>query len=177
MEVRPDLAPTMELVYKAGDKEMAFYMVAGCCGTRSMWGFNGATPEQVIEGIVMSGISGCQMIITDAYTDGKDARAFVEWIAANLPTDIGTAIVSPGQENDYTGNMIYAVVLNYSIAKLSKWHMERTGGGDWSKPDGWATTNDAVWMDHVFYQYGGRPKLASMVTSSGIFVKEEEEAA
>lgn len=165
---RPDLAPTVELSYERDDKTVYYYYVAGMCGLRSMCGFNKAPPETILGGIVESGIAGCMMIMTDAYSNGVDVDRFMRYLAAeNIPGV--DAERTPVARNEYTDAEIHGIVLTYEIAELAEWWARKQGNDGWSAPVGWFGPHDAVHMDGEFYNIGGRPKTADDVYHTGIF--------
>ena len=163
-------APTVELDASVGNDEMYAYYVGGCCGLRSFYGFNGKSPAVIVEGIVMSGTSGCMMIFTDAYSLGKDAEAFKAYVDENK---LGDVTITPPSTNLYTGKAIYGVVFGYQPKVLSAFVAKLQGKDAWTRPAKWHSTYDAVHMDSEFYQFGGRAKPANLVRASGIHVEEK----
>jgi hypothetical protein len=176
-------AGTVELDATVNDKPMYAYYAAGCCGLRSFYGFDGkkpsswasdpreqkgwtVTPEEVITGIVNSGTAGCLMVLTDVYGKGENAERFKDFVERY---DLGTVTIAPPVRNEYTEAMIVGILFGYDIAKLAKWVAEQQGDDHWSRPEGWYSQHDAVYMDGEFYQGGGRPKPANQVQHSGIF--------
>lgn len=147
-----DRAKTVELkATTESGKTLYFYMVPGCCAMRSTASFNSATPEELCRGIVESGISGNVLVMVDAKSNGRDAKAFAEYVEAH---DLGKVVVSEGVRNQYTDALLFTVTFEYSPSHLA----DKLFGGEWHKPEGWYSSTDQVWMDDVFYQLGGRPK-------------------
>jgi hypothetical protein len=149
-------AGTVELTAEIDDKVLYFYMVPGCCALRACGSFNSATPEQVCKGIVESGISGNVMVMVDAYSGGADARAFRRYVHEH---DLGVVTLSEGVNNQYTDAELITVTFEYRPNVLA----EKLYGSEWERPEGWYSSTDRVWMDDVFYQNGGRPKLKEKV--------------
>lgn len=167
------LARTVELDASYNGHDMHAYMVPGMCGLRSFHGFDGnyrsipkkqPNPSDIVLGIVLSGISGCVMVLTAIDKAGSERaqlfKAFVEG------EGIGAVTVTPGTKNKYTGRLITTMVFEYDVATLAGWAAKTLGKGSWNKPDGWHSATDKVHMDTWFYNSGGRPKNEDQVTVS-----------
>lgn len=165
---RQELAPTVELSYERGGVTAYYYYVAGMCGLRSMCGFNKCDPEHILGGIVESGIAGCMMIMTDAYSGGADVDEFIRYVEAE---DISNVQVkrTPVARNEYTDCEIHGLVLTYEIADLANWWARKCGADGWEQPSNWFSKFDAVHMDGEYYLIGGRPKSADDVYHTGVF--------
>lgn len=177
-----------------GKFPMFTYYVPGCCAMRAFHGLDGKhsygidpstrryvskydrpTPQQIVEGIVKSGCGGSTMIFTDAKNKGAAIKEFAEFIEKN---GLGVITISPGKANYYTSAMVFTGVFEYDIDALASWVKENVESmKGWSRPDGWTSTNDAVNMDAVFYNYGGRPKASNADTDDAEDNENDEEAA
>lgn len=161
-------ADSVEIPVTINGHEYFAYMCPGSCHIRSFHGLNNITrlkadPAEVVAAIVLTGISGNAMVLTDAYGSGSDLKAVKEFVDANK---LGTITMSPGIKNQYMGpRLVVSGIFEYDPGTLKAWYEKEYAKVNTS---GWYTPTDRVHMDSVFFQFGGRAKPKSSVSASAV---------
>lgn len=151
-------AGTVEIPVQINGHEYFTYMCPGSCHIRSFHGLNNiankkAHPAEIIAAIVLTGISGNAIVLTDAYGSGSDLKAVKEYVDEQK---LGTVTISPGVRNQYMGpRLVVSGIFEYDPSTLKAWYEKNFAKVN---TDGWYTSTDRVHMDSVYFQFGGRAK-------------------